>query len=337
MTSVGDSLAPALSDPIPNVRKAAAWALGERRDTEAVEPLIRLLNDPTPAVRAQAATALRWFKDQQALGPLERAWHDPHPAVRHRVAVALLFLNVRQPYNDVSRIVMQAGPVPPGPAPALSVLPSALQQAIMHALETMDTHPEHHLIPRVRWLVYDGFGSYLDPAAERARALSRLWAARRVLPIFQRADTFNHDEPRMLIELGEDMVAGIAMEGEIGDACGAATGGPGPHPDDIGWPAVLARNAAISACGWSTGGNPLAGPREVSETDADEQHDAVACAAMAEAWLGREGHIHRVDPSRLAQFWQWWLTEAVPAAWMEQNGQHQIKHEHSQKRRRPDL
>ena len=46
------------SDPVPDVRASAAWALGMLRDDQAVEPLMKALKDSEGSVRVAAADAL---------------------------------------------------------------------------------------------------------------------------------------------------------------------------------------------------------------------------------------------------------------------------------------
>ena len=51
-------LVAALRDASPFVRRSAAWALGEIKDSSASEPLVALLKDSDPDVRKNAAKAL---------------------------------------------------------------------------------------------------------------------------------------------------------------------------------------------------------------------------------------------------------------------------------------
>jgi HEAT repeat protein len=72
------------------IRKWAAIALGEARDPKAVEPLITALSDPVPDVRAAAATALGQIGDLTALPALKRlsASLGSSPTHKQRQAVA---------------------------------------------------------------------------------------------------------------------------------------------------------------------------------------------------------------------------------------------------------
>ncbi len=65
-----ESLLTALGYPDVNVRRIAAFALGEIADPRAVGPLIAALDDHHPPVRAAAATALGQFADPSTIEPL---------------------------------------------------------------------------------------------------------------------------------------------------------------------------------------------------------------------------------------------------------------------------
>ena len=76
------------------VRQAAATALGQIRNADAVEPLIVNLRDPDVAARQAAATALGQIGDARAVEPLVRlaALNDADPDVRNAAAKALVTL-----------------------------------------------------------------------------------------------------------------------------------------------------------------------------------------------------------------------------------------------------
>ncbi len=90
-------LTAALSDPDPEVRKAAAWALG-RHTSDASDSLTRLAEvmrlDADPEVRAAAADAIGKMAplSRVAVGDLAAALRDPAPNVRMYALIALLRL-----------------------------------------------------------------------------------------------------------------------------------------------------------------------------------------------------------------------------------------------------
>ncbi len=84
-----DALVKALRDEVPGVRSAAAWALGEIKDTRAVPPLISSLAESDAVVREMAVRALGEIGDPKAVDPLGRMLADPAPDVRAAAAWAL--------------------------------------------------------------------------------------------------------------------------------------------------------------------------------------------------------------------------------------------------------
>ena len=79
----------ALKNENPFVRRNAAEALGEIKDSSAVKPLINALNDNDLIVRRNAAKALGKIKDSSAEESLTSALKDESPAVRRNAAIAL--------------------------------------------------------------------------------------------------------------------------------------------------------------------------------------------------------------------------------------------------------
>jgi len=80
-------LAKRLDSPEPQQRKAATAVLAALDSAQAVAPLERMLDDPLPEVRAAAAEALGQLrKHKAAIGPLCRALRDNNRAVREAAA-----------------------------------------------------------------------------------------------------------------------------------------------------------------------------------------------------------------------------------------------------------
>lgn len=78
-----------LSDPDPEVRRAAAWALAEAEDDDSVAGLAEALGDDDPLLRENAAWALGRIESSEALGPLQIALRDRTVGVRVNAAWAL--------------------------------------------------------------------------------------------------------------------------------------------------------------------------------------------------------------------------------------------------------
>jgi len=84
------SLVLTLSDSDWRVQELAAWALGEMKDPRAVKGLCdALLQSTQMQVRREAANALGEIRDAEALPALKQALDDPETSVRDRVAWAI--------------------------------------------------------------------------------------------------------------------------------------------------------------------------------------------------------------------------------------------------------
>jgi len=86
----------ALDADIAELRMAAANALGEIENTDAVPNLVERFEDPDPRVRARAARACGQMADPQATDALEGLLTDPKAAVRREAADALGRIGNRQ-------------------------------------------------------------------------------------------------------------------------------------------------------------------------------------------------------------------------------------------------
>ena len=78
-----------LNDPYPAVRVAAAEALGQIGDADAVDPLIQATHDEREDVRIAAASALARIGDRKSIQPLIRLFADRYHGVRVAAADAV--------------------------------------------------------------------------------------------------------------------------------------------------------------------------------------------------------------------------------------------------------
>ena len=78
----GEELAKLLQHEDAEIRGRAAWALGERKEKQVVEPLLIALSDENALVRWHAVNSLGKLEDRQALDPLDAMLDDPCPDVR---------------------------------------------------------------------------------------------------------------------------------------------------------------------------------------------------------------------------------------------------------------
>jgi len=86
----------ALGADVPELRMAAANALGELEESDAVPKLTDRFSDPDPRVRARAARAVGQIGDPRAITPLESLLSDANGTVRREAADALGQIGNRQ-------------------------------------------------------------------------------------------------------------------------------------------------------------------------------------------------------------------------------------------------
>src|SRR5580692_1728471 len=97
-------VAEALADEEPEVRIAAAKALGCFHDDRSVPPLVSAIKDRSAEVRAAAIFSLRQVGDAGAIDALVHALGDYHHAVRWQAAGALNALGWR-PGNNIEFVL----------------------------------------------------------------------------------------------------------------------------------------------------------------------------------------------------------------------------------------
>lgn len=311
-----DALVGALADPAAEVRKAAAWALQAFEEDRVVDALVALLSDPNLSVRAHVVRTLKWF-DMPIV---------PEAADSLKGA------------QMGSILALPETPTFPMPAVALDSvgLPVALREAIDDALVSMRLHRQHRLEAPPRLRIYDEFGSWLDPEANHARGLLALWTARHVVPLAQAPRAWSYDREE-IVETAEDVLTGMLVRTAARVQYAHVTEGRWHDPESYGHAAAYVMAAAYYALGEVIGGmgleadvranmfNPdgyvrLGGRSSTARWTEEEEYrgDAAAWAALAAAWDGDDddqASVERFNPASFHEFWEWWLTEAVPAAW----------------------
>ncbi|AQL43085.1 phycocyanin alpha phycocyanobilin lyase [Halorientalis sp. IM1011] len=90
------AFAKALSSDVPELRMAAANALGELGKTDVLPTLLESLDDPDPRVRARVARACGRLEDARATDALIERLSDPKAEVRREAAEALGAIGNRQ-------------------------------------------------------------------------------------------------------------------------------------------------------------------------------------------------------------------------------------------------
>jgi len=209
--------------------------------------------------------------------------------------------------------------------------PVNLAKIIDDALVAVRNHPEHRLGAKQRRTVYESFGPRNDPTANRARGWLAVLTAQHVLPIGERVSP-NENIPRRLVEMAEGVLEGVidpqvARRREIVEGVDIQDWG---YPEEAPWNAFLAGKTGDRALAETLGQDLLAlslvwvdtgAPGESGipmeewpdEKLAEDYGDTASAAAVAFACDPHSSTI-RCDPDRFLEFWEWWLTEAVPMA-----------------------
>jgi len=100
----------ALQDSNADVRRSAAWAIGELRDRRGVDALIAALSDADADTRRNAATALGSIRDKRAVDALVAAVKDPSPTVRKDAILALGELRTTEAIGVVVEAMKDSDP-----------------------------------------------------------------------------------------------------------------------------------------------------------------------------------------------------------------------------------
>lgn len=225
-----------------------------------------------------------------------------------------------------------------------SPLPRSLQQALDDAYSAMLQHSMYVLLPKWRQAVYRALGPLsdeggaIDPSPNleryRARLTLDLLTVRRVLPIWHRLYP-NDPWPQRILDLVEDVLsrrtrvevarAEAENASDLLDRWHFVNGGyqpeagmtaTGPVQPWITLSAYTVCLAAVEALRDAAGMNTFdAGPWDEEDTDADVDPGCTDVALWAaSAYAGTELGLMQ-DRARCREFWEWWLKEAVPAAW----------------------
>lgn len=207
-------------------------------------------------------------------------------------------------------------------------LPRTLQTLMTEALESVRRHPQHDLLLGYRQAIWAAFGPALHPGqpdseaalvGHQRRVFLAVLTVRHVLPIWLKVWPNNKSPQRLLTHVEE------VMKGEMSkDMALDAINRWWDVVDELG---ARSQNMAVTVGFAALQALATAAVDEMFEpddidvalTDSEEfdNNDASFYAAVAYA----NGPIWKIaakpksDSAKRAQFWQWWLTEAVPAAY----------------------
>jgi len=191
---------------------------------------------------------------------------------------------------------------------------AALDDAVLDARTALNEDADGHLpLARRRaiWLALGG----RDDEGRCARARLSIAAARRVLPVWQRRWPSNR-LPHHLLDLADQVCRGDVDPGALTALRDRAE----TELDDISWAsfdksAVGAGYAALRALDVSRRDEPsdLSRPDPAVRDEDLEPHQRDSAYLAAAADAGGPPWERRSSADRRRSYWNWWLTEAVPA------------------------
>ncbi len=224
-------------------------------------------------------------------------------------------------------------------------LPDTLQQQIKAAFDEMQAHSQHTLSPFRRNAIYTALGSASNPVADRARGWLGVQTAHKVLPLWEAAfplmltshrarygdtdsELQDYNTPQAGIAAVEGMLRGTVERRELSTAqggeyygwTGAALGYYPWVPLNAWWVAVTVERIGPFRGLFTPFGIHMVTPQDSDDEGPRSPLDAAAAALRAytapDSPVGRSPRVAR-DLRRYYEFWQWWLIEAVPHAWLQ--------------------
>jgi len=188
-------------------------------------------------------------------------------------------------------------------------IPSELQKLIKDALESVRCHPQHDL----------NLGYRQDKVGHRRRAFLASLAIRHVLPIWNKAFPNDDTPEKILAEADQVMNGAVNEEVAIKDIdqfwkyLWKLASSTKNMAVAVGLGAVQALATAIQDESF----DPDNIDYDATDSQEFDNNDASFFAAVAYA----NGPTWEVvaeaesNPVKRQEFWEWWLAEAVPAAW----------------------
>ncbi len=203
-------------------------------------------------------------------------------------------------------------------------LPESIQTLNDTVLAAVRSHAQHEMDPLHRRAIYQAFAATDAPTTPRWLAAL---TAQRLLPRFQQHypdDTL----PQELLTLALKLLHGeeqdpITVEDMLDHGYHASGNAWGYDERKIPWPVWLAGNTAYHALKEASGQSPLSflpdyykgdvltpwNDKKLCEYDFCDTAGAAAIASASDD-LGQH-----IDSAKQLEFWTWWLTDAMPAAY----------------------
>lgn len=185
--AVAKRFAKALSSDIPELRMAAASALGKLGDESGISSLKSALSDGDPRVRQRVCTALGEINHASAVPALIDRLSDPNGQVRHEAAIALSAIgtdqalaalkNMMDADNTAIRRIAASALGEAGTADVVEPLAAALNDpdegvrsaavySIIELLSNVDTQKSHSIRERIVTELQDADDATVAPIVE---------------------------------------------------------------------------------------------------------------------------------------------------------------------------
>ncbi len=206
----------------------------------------------------------------------------------------------------------------------LASLPESVQALTDTILAAIRSRAQHEMDPLRRRAIYQAFAATDAPTTPRWLAAL---TAQRLLPRFQQHYP-NDPLPQELLTLALRLLHGeeqdpATVEAMLDQGYHASGNAWGYDECEIPWPVWLAGNTAYHALKEAIGHPPLSflpdyykgnvltpwNDKDLCECDFCDTASAAAIASASDD-LGQH-----IDPANQLEFWTWWLTDAMPAAY----------------------
>jgi len=194
-------------------------------------------------------------------------------------------------------------------------LPHELQQAIDQARQAMLNNHEHALSPARRRSIYSALSSDTRHGGSSVRSWLAILTARRVTAIWERARP-NDQMPAILLEMAEKVWRQTEDPQRAEDNARQAWEKFESLGRELIGPPFLAGHAAVQALLEVVGRDPF---EKVTITELSSDRDLDPWCSDTALWAAAASSGKVGDPQsdlvKRRDFWEWWLTEAIPLSW----------------------
>lgn len=201
-------------------------------------------------------------------------------------------------------------------------LPLTLVNKLNQASQLLHSNTEYQIKPVTRLNIYAVFDLFEGKLARIWFTRLEILTAKRVLPIWQEALP-NNQLPEQILDLAEQVLNGsldfeIARNASALDELYQLLGGD--LEDEV--PATVEFAGEAAYCAFVNIRHQPFQNLLVDEKLTDDKFysqlggDAASSAVKAFAGVLMDGYwVKKSDPQKRLEFWEWWLTEAIPQAW----------------------